>query len=177
MVLNWESITAIFTAALFILGWWQLNKLNQTTSADFLHHFVEDFFTPETRYLIILFDMGWITFDSAGPMTQFHISKAPEAKKIAHELGQTRSFYTAYEVDDLLLGQFEDIAVLVRKEVVQVDMVYNTLSWYLYTIWKNKEIEAYIKWHRHQKNCSDVYKEIDYLVEEFDKYGQAKLTN
>jgi hypothetical protein len=173
--MSWEPITAISTVALFVIGYWQLYKLNQTTSADFLHHFVVDFFTPETRYLIMLFDMGWITFDSKDPIAKFHISKDNEAKKVANELDIKRSFYTAYEIDDLLLGQFEDIAVLVHKKVVQIDMVYSTLSWYLYTIWKNKEIEEYIKWHRKQKNCSDVYKYIDYLMDEFDKYRQSNL--
>lgn len=169
----WGAVTAVFTAALFILGWWQLHKINKTTSADFLHRFVVDFFTPDTRYLIMLIDMGWIVFDNKGAVPIFQISKNDEANKIAQEgLSKTRSFFTVYEIDDLLLGQFEDMANLERKGVVEMSMIYSTLSWYLQTVWKNKEIEKYIKWLRDQENCFDVYDGIDYLFEKCNEYGE-----
>lgn len=170
----WGSVTAISTVALFFLGMWQLRKLNRTTSADFLHHFVVDFFTSDTRYLITLIDMDWIVFDRKDSIPVFRIKKDDEVRKIEHELGKSRSFFTVYEIDDLLLGQFEDMANLERKNVVDISMIYNTLSWYLETVWNNKEIQAYVKWHRSLKNCSNIYEDSEYLYNKCNLYAKSK---
>jgi len=40
--------TAVFTACLFIVAWWQLGKINKTSSADFMLKLKNDLFNDKT---------------------------------------------------------------------------------------------------------------------------------
>jgi hypothetical protein len=44
----WTALAALFTGALFVVAWCQLNKINKTTSANPLIDFKNNFLLPVT---------------------------------------------------------------------------------------------------------------------------------
>lgn len=55
-------LAAVFAALLVLVAWYQLDKLQITSSADFYHKVTKDFFTPEARTLITLIECEALEF-------------------------------------------------------------------------------------------------------------------
>jgi hypothetical protein len=53
--------------------------------------------------------------------------------------------YSPYEVDDLLLGHFEDFAMLEQQGVVSAEMIYDMFSYYIERTWTNEAVQAYVR--------------------------------
>ena len=129
----WTFATAMSTLLLVFVGYWQFKKLNKTSSAEFIHKFSQDFFSIETRYLILLIDNDWIEFESDNRKVPiFKINKKDaELKQMISEIGIDRKFaertyYTSYEIDDFVLGPFEDCANLEKKGILEIGMIYES---------------------------------------------------
>jgi hypothetical protein len=48
------------------------------------------------------------------------------------------------EIDDLLLGHFEDLFMLWRAGTISLDMIQRMFGWYIRMTWGNGEIRKYI---------------------------------
>jgi hypothetical protein len=151
-------LLSIFTLALFFLAWWQLSKLSKTSSGEFIHKFKTDFFTKETRQLIMLVDNNCLIFkNDSFPYFEVKIdSKVPDQIKSAID----KEFYTGYEVDDYLLGHFEDLGIFRARRIIDIDIIYESFSWYIEKAWKNKEIQKYIKVQKEVEG-SDIYENFE----------------
>lgn len=177
----WTAVTAAMTFILAIIALWQLGKMNKTSKTDFIHRFTKDFFSPETRRLIMLFDPDYdlLKFE----VEKIHDEKSNEDTEYPYfkldkdglnkltKLGKEdkekiKDVYSAYEVDDDLLGHFEDVGNYEAEGLLDFKMVYNGFDWYITTIWDNKEIQKYIKWERDidgddiYKGFEDIYKKL-----------------
>jgi hypothetical protein len=155
-------IAAILTVGLGWVAWKQLNDIARTTSADFLLRLKHDFFRDEARTLITLVANKWLRFvdvDANGnevdiPYMEVRqdvltLARLPEDVK---ERLRTPSVYTAFEIDDLLLGPLDDVAVLYEKGILNLDMVRQVFRWYVKVAWDDRDVRAYIE---HQQCTED----------------------
>ena len=80
-----------------------------------------------------------------------------------------RAFYLTQELDDFLLGHFEDAALLENKGVIDLEDANQNFEYYLSTTLDNDEIKEYIKWAK--EDDQDIYSNIEKL------YNKLKLQN
>jgi hypothetical protein len=189
---------ALWTFALVVatlLLWWiarkQLGGINRTAKADFSNKFDDNFFNKTTRTLVMLFDYDALTFNRSDisygvnikgkPFFYFDINDeiieqfkiSPDEKKYLLE----KKIFTAYEIDDYLLGYFEDIGSFEKDGLLHIRDVYNRFDIYLDSIWNNQEIQNYISTVRDNENDGeDIYEDFDYIYKKCDSYGNAKAS-
>ncbi len=190
-------LAALFAAFLVWVAWVQLNKLSKTSSADFIHKLNTDFFTPEARTLMSLITCGALEFKSEGRtscwfrITNFiepssNIEAQPYFEVNLNKLNKTKlpkeikkrlrkwKYYSAWEVDDFLLGHFEDVGRLEQRGIVDFQMVYDVFSWYLKTAWEYDPIKEYIRSQRDGKKDARIdtiiYNQFQYIVTKCIEY-------
>ena len=83
--LFWTALTALFTGCLFVAAWYQLLRINKTTSANLLIDFKTTFFTPENRKLFALIDRKQLTFFDS---ENFEIFNGKNSKVDAFEVDE-----------------------------------------------------------------------------------------
>jgi len=173
----WSFITAISTSGLFAVAWIQLGKSNKIASAEFLHKLKLDFFVEETQQLFILIDNDLLKFID-GRLPKFRVIKNGKYKEVASSWKTKKDFYAPYEIDDLVLGHFEDLGSLERSGIVDIQMVYDSFSWYIETAWKTHAIKDYLIWHERPENdetdMTDVYENYKYIYWRCLKYAIEK---
>ena len=155
-IVVWTSLSAIATFLLCAIAFFQLKQVNKTEIAKFNLDFQNGFFTTETRNLLILFDANALTFvnkkidgnneDVYFQLDRDNIKKYKSIKSI--KPGDIKSIYSAYEIDDLLLGNFEEISLFYEQGLLDMKSIYAGFDWYIETVYKNKEIQKYIDWQR-----------------------------
>ncbi|HUD04602.1 MAG TPA: hypothetical protein VMR59_01290 [Patescibacteria group bacterium] len=153
----WAMITAIATVLLFIFGYIQLLSLSRTSKSDFIHRFKNDFFTEETRKLFDLIDRNMIKFFDKQANSYFQKND-----------GKGKKYYTS-EIDDLILGHFEDLGVFEKKGVVDIEMVYELFDYYIETCKENSEVEKYLV-----NAEGDVYENLNYIYKKCKSFGAFK---
>ncbi|MGA2467295.1 MAG: hypothetical protein ABSH06_23465 [Thermodesulfobacteriota bacterium] len=150
------------TTVVALIAYFQLSSIAKTTKADFIHKLKNDFFVEPTRILIdhIVEDrllhreisdrnprtdasvsssdrkMGYFVVDETAILTNF-----PEMLK--NKLMEKR-YYLEVEIDDFLLGHFEDIGLFEEKGLIDTDMAYEEFSYYIWNTFENEEIKKYI---------------------------------
>jgi hypothetical protein len=146
-------LATIFAAFLVWVAWEELSKLSKTSSADFIHRLDNDFFTSKTRTLVSLIVCKALQFcpnDGGEPYFQVDLNKLDKTnlpEKLKQSLSRRR-YYSALEIDDSLLGLFENVGILERRGIVDFQMVYDVFSWYLETAWNDDHIKEYIRYER-----------------------------
>lgn len=170
----------MFSTLSIILGilglyaaWSQLRGLFKINNADFNHRFRERFFSQETRDLIFLLDSKLLSFEEGSDETRKADKFIVNIKALDRDLKRIAkiSVYTAPEIDDLLLGHFEDIGFFERRGVVDISFVYESFSEYILLCWKNKTIQQYLA---SLKSYSDTYENFKYISVKCNSYGLAK---
>ena len=156
-------LASIFTAFLLWVAWEQLGKLNETSSANFIHKLDNDFFTSKTRKLVTLVDYEALEFkdpNSDKSQSADEIESLPYFEVNQDKLDKTnlpeeliknlsrKKYYSTCEVDDLLLGLLENIGMLEQRGVINFQMVYDVFGYYLELIWENPHITDYIMYCR-----------------------------
>ncbi len=177
----------LWTFFIAVIAWWQLSKGNKTTQADFIHRFTNDFFNYEARDLTMLFNNGLLKFkvrdisekdkdELSKEFPYFEIDKKLLSKiRISNEAKEKldkQEVYSAHEIDDNLLGHFESIANYERNGLINIQMVYETFSWYIEVAWENQEVKNYIQWLR--SDGEEFYDGIEYVYKKIKSYGKAK---
>jgi len=176
---NFTSVLleVIATLLLASIALTQLEKIENTNSADFIHKLKNDFFKGETRNLITLIDLDALKFVENDNMQYFEIIEEklkdfPE--EIVNQLTQ-KKFYTPYEIDDLLLGHFEDVGLFEQKGILDIEMVYEEFEWYIRTAFENCEIKKYIEYSRKDGKDKDVYDKFEYIYYKCKSFGKCKM--
>ena len=177
----WECITALATFGLFPVAWYELNKSRNITSAKFAQEFKNNFFNEESRELIMLFEFGLIEYydDEKG---QGELIDLPEdfgffkvimegykrKDNIPSYLLNHTNVYSCYEIDDILLGHFDDIGFWEKKDIMTLDFIDDIFGHYIKTVWENKEINLYIKDMRKTYNSDEIYENFEYIYHKLE---------
>lgn len=177
------AATALFTLILVFVGWSQLTGINATSSGDFIHKLKIDYFRESTRKLFHLIEQDCIIFNknisSSGIDNSFFevdkdkISNSSLPDDIKKDL-LTKIFYSTYEIDDLLLGHFEDIGLFEKTKVMDIDMVYEEFDYYIFITHENGQIKRYLEYCREGENNDDIYDKFSYIYEKCQSYGTLK---
>ena len=175
-------LAAIFAAFLVYVAWQQLSNLSKTSSADFIHRLDHDFFTPETRTLISLIVYDALEFcpndekDEWEPYFKVDLKKLDEKNlplELREPLGR-ETYYSAFKVDDSLIGLLENVGMLERRGIVSFEMVHDVFSWYLEEAWANDEIKEYVNYERRQECEGQEETPVDALIYYHFQYIAAK---
>jgi len=177
------AATALFTFLLVFVAWTQLTGINARSSADFIHRLKNDYFRKPTRKLFHLIDRDCIIFNKNSSSCEvddsfFEVNKDKViSSSLPDEIKQdllTKIVYSTYEIDDLLLGHFEDVGLFEKTNVVDISMVYEEFDYYLYTTHRNKQIEKYLEHCREGEDNDDTYDKFSYIYEKCRSYGKLK---
>jgi hypothetical protein len=125
----WSGIAVILAAIGVAIAIVQLGGIKKVSRADFAKRFIDTFFTPETRTLFTLLLNSALEFsvleivDGAGTV----IDRLPYfriKKSVAEQLHgvvpveDNKTGYSAFEIDDLLLGFFDDLGWYHRRGLI-----------------------------------------------------------
>jgi hypothetical protein len=165
---------SLLTLLLAYVAWKQLNDISRTASGDFILRLKGDFFREETGILVQLIVNEWLKFvqeDNEGNtlkdpffiVDQAAVEKSGLAQEIRGRL-LARKAYSAYDIDDLLLGHFEDLAMLWEKGVLDIRMIHDMFSWYVEKVWDDCDVRKYVKSEREE--TKDIYAGFERLYEE-----------
>lgn len=193
------GLGALGTLLIVIVAWWQLSIISGTSRADFIHKLKNDFFTKETRILIQLIERDYISYrdmreeeweqgsedtKSDGKNTcdrreekesYFVIDSAKIERCTPDEIGRRlkeKRFYSEYEIDDLVLGHFEDIGLFEKRGLIDMGMVYEEFSYYIEAVYRNGAIKKYIESLR--KKDVGIYAYFEYIHNKCKSFGEAK---
>jgi hypothetical protein len=167
-------ITAIGTSLLAGIAYFQLKKANKISQADFDQRFKNDFFKEKTQQLFMLFQYNLLVFktepiidyDYEFPYFELDSKKIDANPIYLMYLPKHRYRYSAYEIDELLLGHFEDLGLFYKKNLMDIEFIYSGFSYYIEEIHENDEIKKYIEWSRENEGDEDDYAEDTF--EDFD---------
>ena len=170
----WTMITAIGTSLIAGIAYFQLKKANEISQADFDRRFKTDFFNKETQQLFMLFQYNLLVFkiepvsgdDYKFPYFELDKKKFDDNPIYSIYLPENKNRYSSCEVDDLLLGQFEDLGLFYKKKLMNIEFIYSGFSYYIEEIHENDEINKYITWIRDNEGNEDDYAEDTF--EDFD---------
>jgi hypothetical protein len=170
---------AILTLLLAYVAWKQLNQVARTQSASFVLEVKSEFFQERTRALFTLIGEGLLKFvqPDAPKSSYFEIDIERLAQlglpQPLRSMMEKKQFYSTYEVDDLLLGHFEDLGLLTRLGIVELDIIYGMFSWYIEETWENEAIKSYIESERSTPEDieteeadiidADMYEDFEYI--------------
>lgn len=150
------------TAIVAFIAYWQLSAIAKTTSTDFIHKLRNDFFVATTRILIDhLVDNRIFYREILGEASQNEESSSSPDREMGYfEVDPTsilptfpdmlkkkllkKKYYLEVEIDDFLLGHFEDIGLFEEKGLIDTEMAYEEFSYYILRTFENEEIKKYI---------------------------------
>jgi hypothetical protein len=176
-------ITAIVTSGLVLLAWRQLKKMNEISRADFDQRFKNDFFNEKTQQLFMMFQYDLISFktefisyiNDEFPYFEIDVTKIDSNPIFKMYLDETKDRYSAYEVDNLLLGHFEDLGLFYKKGLMDIEFIYEGFDYYIEEIHNNKHIQNYIRWTRdREEDGEDIFDKFDLIFDKVKSYGKNK---
>ena len=74
-----------------------------------------------------------------------------------------RDYYLTHELDDFLMGNFEDAALLLKRKIIDEKDADQNFGYYLKLTCENPEIKRYINWA--QNDDPEIYKNMIGLYE------------
>ncbi len=98
--------------------------------------------------------------DEVGPVPYFEVNReALEKTRLPDDLKEwlgKKKHYSPWEIDDLLLGHFENLGMFEQKGIIDFQTVYDEFSWYIETAWKNEYIKEYIRYLREDDSTERI---------------------
>jgi hypothetical protein len=87
-----------------------------------------------------------------------------------------KKIYSADEVDDLLLGYFEEIGDLHKQGILSLEDINNSFGWHIKICWENPEIQKYIQQERKKPGNENMYENFEYIYNKLkaNKMGKTK---
>lgn len=174
MVSLWTFSLVLATLLLYLVARHQLSGIKRTAKADFIKQFNNDFFVESTRNVVMLLDCNALDYkekvincngdDNVFPYFEINDSILSQFK-LSDDIYNTlliKKVYTSYEIDDLLLGRFEDIGLFLQQGFLNRKDVRNHFSWYIHVAWENAEIQKYIVAQRNLYG-SQIYNHFEYV--------------
>jgi hypothetical protein len=162
----WAGVAVIVAAAGVFVALRQLGGIKKISRADFAKRFMDTFFTPETRALFTLLMNSALEFevlqikDSAGEV----IDRLPYLrikKDVAGQLGgivlmeNERNGYSSFEVDDLLLGFFDDLGWYEKKGLIDLKTIKQAFGYYICESYENEQVKLYLADEDNEGNYGD----------------------
>src|ERR1700748_73958 len=159
----WTMLLTLTTIALCVIAWKQLNGIKKVSKADFINKFTDKFFNPNARLIMILLDYEALEFnvsdidygnDTPKKIFPFFEVKSDIVRQLVdvQELQEIKEVYSGFYIDDVLLGNFEDIGCFEKQGLIGIAGVYDGFDWYIQKVWENQEIKKYIK---HEQGIED----------------------
>ena len=182
----WIFITGVATALLWWVAFQEFDGVGKTTKASFVRDFNKEFFTAETRDLVMLLDYKALDFVNTCDIKYFRDEELISSEEFPYFLVNEKiieqfkidqkkkdelickKVYSAYEIDDFL-GHFEDIGSFGKRGLLDIGDIYDHFSWYMGIVWKNCEIQKYI-----ETQGGDIYENFEYIYKKCESYGDAK---
>jgi hypothetical protein len=176
----------IATILLCVIGWWQLKGIKKVSKADFIQKFSIDFFNEKARNIILLLEYDALVFRTReieygdGTANEkfpfFEINKKISSQlQINHDnKSDLIESYTSFDIDDLLLGHFEDIGGFEKQNLISIENVYNYFDYYIQVAWDSKEIQKYLHYIKKDSNNPDVYENFKYISQKSASFGKCK---
>ncbi len=132
----------------------QLREVARTTSSDFVLRLKSDFFRTTTRTLVSLVANEWLRFvehdehENAVDIPYFEVREEAVRHARLPDLVKgrlrARHIYTAFDMDDLLLGPLDDVATLWERGTLEFDLVRDMFGWYVEVVWDDRDVHAYV---------------------------------
>jgi hypothetical protein len=181
-------LLTVVTAILCFVAWIQLKGIKKTSKADFINKFNKDFFTDETRKLILLLSYNALEFkideieygENVSSISYPYFDVNQEIIKQFPKNGTDKDMfpkrYSSFEIDDLLLGYFEEIGNFEKDSLIGISKVYTNFDWYIQMVWANQAIQEYIN-HTHESDGDDIYEDFEYIYNKSKSFGDAKSKN
>jgi hypothetical protein len=153
-------IGAIVTLVLALIALRQLFNISLTSKSDFLLRLKRDFFTSETRVLMHLIENDYLDFRDTDKESYFVVKIGPlpaDAKSIEEDLLRKtterpngKTGYSSFEMDDLVLGQLDDVGMLEDMRVLDPWMVESVFGYYIRLVMTGPAVQDYLKTVRAQ---------------------------
>ena len=180
-------ITAIGTLLIVAIAYFQLQKANKISQADFDQRFKDDFFKKETQQLFMLFQYNLLVFkiepvtgdDYKFPYFELDRKKIDANPIYSMYLPENKYRFSSYEIDNLLLGHFEDLGLFYKKKLMNIEFIYSGFSYYIEEIYENDEIKKYIRWSRDNEGnendyAEDTFEDFDIIFKKVKCYEKRK---
>jgi hypothetical protein len=153
-------VTALATIALAYIAWQELGGVNKVSRGEFIYKLKKDFFNDATAepYFEIQKDK----------LKLLHLDPRMKADLLE------KSFYSAFDIDNKLLGHFEDIASFEKEGLIDIKFIYDEFDWYMEMIWNNGEIARYIEQQNKNEETKDIYEGFKYIFEKVVAYRKTK---
>jgi len=150
----WTGILTVIALFGSFFAWLQLRSLGKTSSADFAKQFSDSFFTPQSRTLFSLLLNSALEFrkmpimegDSKIYELPYFRIRADVATQVAGiiKFDHKKVGFSAFEVDDLLLGSLDDLGWFVKRRLIDFRMADQMLGWYVTKLYTNTAIKSYL---------------------------------
>ena len=173
----WAFITAMATVSIAVIAWNELSKNRKIKSAEFINEFTATFFSPKTSELLMLFEFGLIEFISKNTgenklknlpeyFSYFKVRMEGYKRRgdIPGYLLDYTDIYAAYEIEDLLLGHFEDMGLFIDNKVMTKNFIFDVFGFYIVKTGQNKQIQNYICRMRREYNDDSIFKRFEELI-------------
>ncbi len=170
-------VGALLALVLGFVGWVQLDKVSQAESTGFILNLKGDFFKDETRLLVQLIDNDWLKFVEKRNLGESYFQvddPAIQASELHDQLKNrllAKRIYSVYDLDDLLLGHFEDLGLLEKEGLIRLEMIYGVFSWYIEVTWENREIQKYVRAQREEDE--GIYEDFEYIYGQCHEFGEG----
>jgi hypothetical protein len=182
-IVFWTAILALVTLLLVLVAYYQLKGIKKTSRGDFIHRYKQDIFKERIQKMVMLLQYSALNFkvkdiafgddipSKAWPY--FEVNKSITDQFKNGELNEL--IYNVYDIDDNLLGHFEDLGYFEKNGTLDISFIYNWFSFYIEMIWESDEIRKYVNWQREgDVNSSDIYENFEYLYNKCRSYREAK---
>jgi hypothetical protein len=172
----WTAVVAIVTA--FVAGFaaFQLRSIRKTSQADFTKRFIDSFFVADTRTLFTLLLNSALEFAvrkiKVGGDVIDELPYLRIKKEVAEQLSGIVPFnpektgYSAFEVDDFLLGHFEDVGWYMRRKLIEATAAYPSFGYYVIATKEHTEMQKFLE---HQRANEFSYDHLEWLYQQFKK--------
>lgn len=171
------GLGSTITVVLLLIAYGQLNIVSSNSSTELIHKLKIDLFSVRTRRLFSLIESDFLSFVNEGDRDSYFLVKTDEVmqsklhERIKKEL-VSRPVYSCYDLDDLILGPFEDLGYLNQQGMINFYLLHNTFAYYINQTRSNKAITEYIQLTR--SSYPQVYQGLDYIHNKCCSYNRIQ---
>lgn len=156
-----------------VLSGLQIYESNKIAKADFAFRFLNNFDKEETKDLELMFDNDLLKFKISNDTDsiayfEFNFKKYYALSDTLVLQIKPKKIYSAYEIDNYLLTQYEDMGYYESHNLIDIDFIYDHFGHYLITVYKNKDIKRYREFIKTDNDDADS-KYLDYYDKIYTK--------
>jgi hypothetical protein len=176
----WAGVAVVLATVGVAVAFVQLGGIKKVSRADFAKRFIDTFFSAETRTLFTLLLNSALEFavleitDEAGmvidrlPYFRIKKSVAKQLQGIV-AIEEARTGYSAFEIDDLLLGFFDDLGWYYQRGLIDLETIKQAFGYYICESFENDQVKRYLA----DEDNESKYADFRLLYNEVRKKNQA----